>query len=128
MTFSESVKTCFSQYANFSGRASASEYWWFVLFYVAIYGVVSGIGRVCDSMALMAIAGIFSLACLLPNLAVAVRRMHDIGKGGGWIFISLIPLIGWIWFLYLCCQPSEPGENRFGSNPNDYNNPDNYQY
>lgn len=64
----------------------------------------------------MVIAYIIPLAFLLPNLAVSVRRMHDIGKGGGWIFISCIPIIGRIWFIVLCCKSSQYGENRFGYN------------
>lgn len=52
------------------------------------------------------------------KLAVSVRRLHDIGKGGGWIFISLVPLIGGIWYLVLMLLPSQPGGNRFGSQPN----------
>lgn len=58
-----------------------------------------------------------TLALLLPGLGVAVRRMHDIGKGGGWIFIALVPLVGWVWAIVLLCQPSEPFDNRFGPMP-----------
>ncbi|MBD5348898.1 MAG: DUF805 domain-containing protein [Bacteroides sp.] len=120
MTFSESIKSCFSKYAEFTGRASRSEFWYFTLFYLVVYGVLYGIGSACDSTFFMILAGLFSLGCLLPSLSVAVRRMHDIGKGGGWIFISFIPLIGSIWFIVLACQDSEPGANRFGANPNVY--------
>jgi uncharacterized membrane protein YhaH (DUF805 family) len=60
---------------------------------------------------------LYSVAILVPSLAVLVRRLHDVGKGGGWICISFIPLIGMIWLLVLMCQNSEPDSNRFGQNP-----------
>lgn len=55
------------------------------------------------------------LGLLVPTLAVSVRRLHDIGKGGGWIFINLIPLIGSIWFLVLLIKEGEKVANRFGN-------------
>ena len=60
------------------------------------------------------LSGAVSLALLIPSLAVTVRRLHDIGKGGGWIFISLIPFIGAIWLLILLIMQGELDENRFG--------------
>ncbi len=60
---------------------------------------------------------IYSLAVLLPSLAVSVRRLHDIGKGGGWIFINLVPVIGSIWYIILTVLPSQRGYNRFGAQP-----------
>jgi uncharacterized membrane protein YhaH (DUF805 family) len=56
---------------------------------------------------------IVMLALIIPSLAVSVRRMHDIGKAGGWILVNLIPLIGLIWFILLAIKDSEPGANRF---------------
>lgn len=55
------------------------------------------------------------LGLLVPTLAVSVRRLHDIGKGGGWIFINLIPVIGSIWFLILMIKKGESITNRFGA-------------
>ena len=63
------------------------------------------------------LSGLFGLITILPGLAVSVRRMHDIGKGGGWIFISLIPLIGQIWFIILAATAGETYPNRFGQVP-----------
>ncbi len=65
-------------------------------------------------MLFMILAGIVSLALLLPSLAVAVRRLHDVGKGGGWIFINPVPIIGSLWFLILLIKEDEPQANRFG--------------
>ena len=114
MSFVDAVKTCFSKYVDFNGRASRSEYWYFVLFNV-IVSIVAG--TVDQLIGMQAVAGIASLALLLPGLAVAVRRLHDVGKKWTYILMSLIPLVGWIFVLIAVCKDSEPGENQFGPNP-----------
>jgi uncharacterized membrane protein YhaH (DUF805 family) len=105
MTFVESIQTCFKKYADFSGRASRSEYWWWALFVLLITIVGQVIGDI--------LGGIASLAMLLPYLAVTSRRLHDIGKSGWWQLIGFIPLIGWVVLIYWCVQgPKEP--NTYG--------------
>ena len=131
--FGEAVKRAFSQYCCFSGRASRSEYWWFYLFNILIVTAlqiiqVIAIGGAAASGSYggaMAGAGIFailqwiwSIVALLPGLGLFVRRLHDIGKGGGWIFIGLIPIVGAIVLLVFACQESEMQPNRFGEVPN----------
>lgn len=101
MSFSQSIQTCFSKYADFTGRASRSEYWYFALFNFIIgcifYALMYGFGDDGEpSMFFYILYGLYCLGVLLPSLAVNVRRLHDIGKGGGWIFISFVPLIGGI--------------------------------
>jgi uncharacterized membrane protein YhaH (DUF805 family) len=92
MTFGESIKTCFTKYADFTGRASRSEYWWWFLF---------------DKL-----TAVFSLAVLLPGIAVGVRRLHDIDKSGWFLLLYFIPIIGGIILLYWAVQEGrEP--NRF---------------
>lgn len=61
--------------------------------------------------------GLYTLAVLIPGLAVAVRRLYDIGKSGWMILIALIPLVGGIWLLVLFVTDSNPGENQYGQNP-----------
>ena len=63
------------------------------------------------------LGGIYSLAVLIPGLAVSARRLHDTDRSGWWILINLIPVIGWIIYLVFLCSDSKPGENRFGPNP-----------
>lgn len=124
MNFTQAVRTVFSKYAVFTGRASRAEYWWFALFQ-AIVGLVLtlvfGLYNQNDPGALQYVGytvyGLYGLATLLPSIGVSVRRLHDTGRGGGWIFISLVPLIGGIWFIVLTVLPGEPGSNRFGSAP-----------
>lgn len=125
MGFVEAIKSFYQNYATFSGRSSRSAYWWVALYTFIVFLIpylflyfqlinyqLNGGGEI--SVALAVWCGLFWLANLLPNLALSVRRMHDIGKGGGWIFINCVPLIGGIWFLVLTLMPSEPYENRFG--------------
>ncbi|MDR1170749.1 MAG: DUF805 domain-containing protein [Prevotellaceae bacterium] len=110
------------QYAGFSGRARRKEYWMFVLFNI-IFCVVAAVLdnllglTMSDEIPYGVFYCLYVLAIFLPGLAVNVRRLHDVGKGGGWIFISLIPLIGYIWLLVLLCTDGEQGSNRFGQNP-----------
>ena len=103
------------QYTDFSGRARRREYWMFVLanFIVAlVLGIIDrifGWGQILSE--------IYSLAVLLPSIAVCIRRLHDIGKSGWWLLIALIPLIGEIWLIVLFCQDSQYGANQWGENP-----------
>jgi uncharacterized membrane protein YhaH (DUF805 family) len=108
-------------YVGFSGRARRKEHWMFVLFHI-IFLIVA---MILDTMLGTNIAPlpygviyfVYSLAIFLPALAVTVRRLHDTGKSGFWIFIALIPLIGSIWLLVLLCTEGTAGENKYGPDP-----------
>ena len=108
-------------YVGFSGRARRKEYWMFTLFNI-IFCIVA---VVLDNILGTAIEGIgyglfyllYGLAIILPSLAVTIRRLHDVGKSGWMIFISLIPFIGAIWLLILLVLDSNPGDNKYGPNP-----------
>ncbi len=99
MTFQESIQTCFKKYADFNGRALRPEYWWFFLFCV--------LGDLILEALSSNVSWIFSLATLLPLLAVGARRLHDIGKSGWWQLLWLIPIIGWAIIIYFLVQPSQ---------------------
>lgn len=104
MTFGESIQTCFSKYADFSGRASRSEYWWWLLF---VFLATMAASVVNDK-----VSALFSIAVMLPGLAVGARRLHDIDKSGWLQLLFLIPVIGWIILIYWAAQEGkEP--NRF---------------
>lgn len=108
MTFVDSIKTCFSKYADFNGRAARSEYWWFALFIVAGGFAISLISDMLGTL--------FYLGTLVPSIAAAARRLHDTDKSGWLQLIALIPVLGWIAIIYLLVQPAkEP--NRFGATP-----------
>jgi uncharacterized membrane protein YhaH (DUF805 family) len=109
------------KYAVFSGRSRRKEYWYFVLFVVIVSIVLSLIdslsGTYHSESGTGLLSGISSLAILIPSIAVSVRRLHDIGRTGWWVLISLVPLIGWIVLLVFHVQDSTPGTNRYGPNP-----------
>lgn len=108
MDFMAAVKTCFSKYADFSGRATRSEYWYFFLFNF-IVGIVLGW--------IPFLGWLVSLALLVPSLAVAWRRLHDMGKSGAFYLFILIPLVGWIFVLIWLCKETQPGDNQYGPQP-----------
>ncbi len=109
------------KYGIFGGRARRKEYWMFVLFNI-IFAIVAMIldnvlGLANERTGYGIIYTLYALAVLLPGLAVTVRRLHDIGKSGWWIFITLIPFIGAIWLLVLLATDSQPSDNQYGPNP-----------
>src|SRR4051794_17675133 len=114
MGFADAIRSVFSKYVGFSGRARRSEFWWFTLFAVILYIVVAIIDAAIGSSILGIIVG---LALLLPSLAVTVRRLHDTGRSGWWILIGIIPVIGAIVLLVFECQDSQPGTNAHGPSP-----------
>jgi uncharacterized membrane protein YhaH (DUF805 family) len=102
------------QYAVFQGRARRKEYWMFTLFSVLATIVCSIIDGILGIMLLMPL---YSLAVLLPSIGVAIRRLHDTGRSGWWILISLVPAVGGIILLIFLCLDSEAGDNAYGANP-----------
>lgn len=117
MKFGDAVYSAFQNYCNFSGRASRSEYWWFVLFNVLIQIILQGFGLAFNTTFLYILSYFAAIILFLPGLALSWRRLHDIGKAGGYYFIGLIPLVGTIILLVWLCKPSEPVPNRFGAVP-----------
>ena len=131
MDFQSAIRNCFRNYATFRGRASRSEYWWFTLFILLAMLVLSiietrflGFGEVTRGPGSWAwrsnggpLTGLFTLGVLLPGLAVAVRRLHDLGKSGWWLLVGLVPLLGGLILLFFMVQPSEPCANAYGAGP-----------
>lgn len=114
-------KVVFENYANFSGRARRSEYWYFLLAQIIFLIVATIIDKVTglnfEPLPYGYVYLAYSFAVFLPGLAVGVRRLHDVGKSGWFFFIALIPLIGSIWLLVLFCQEGNAGENEYGIDP-----------
>ena len=106
MTFFDAIKTCFSKYASFNGRAKRSEFWWFMLFYLLVTCAAAMIGDT--------VYGLACLAFLLPTLAVSVRRLHDTDHNGWWILLSIIPLANFL-LLYWYCISGTEGANEYGN-------------
>ena len=93
MSFMESITTVFQKYAVFEGRARRSEYWWFVLAYSIVSGVLSGLGTAMNGSGagtlFTVLSGLVGLAVLVPTIAVTTRRLHDTGRSGWWQLYGL---------------------------------------
>lgn len=117
--FGEAVKRFFSNYVNFEGRASLSEFWWVMLFQFLIgiaFVVLAAFGAALSPYAALVIQVISTLASLglfLPSLSLSVRRLHDIGKAGVYLLMGLIPFAGGIILLVYFCTASDGG-NQWG--------------
>ena len=117
MDFATSIKTCFSKYAVFSGRASRSEFWWFALF-----GFIGGIVTMVVDVMILGYSSdssgptniIFSIVTFLPYLSVGARRLHDINKSGWWQLIVLT-VIGLILLIIWWATVGENKKNIHGS-------------
>ena len=99
-----------SRYADFNGRAGRAEYWYFVLFNILVGTAVGLVAMLVGDW----FSYIYSLALLVPGVAIGVRRLHDIGKSGWWLLISLIPFIGTIWLIILLAKKGDQGTNAYG--------------
>ena len=106
------------KYADFSGRARRSEYWFFMLFVAVLNGVMYGLDFIilgATETGYGILSSLFSLAIFVPTIAVSVRRMHDTGRAGWWYLLAFIPLGGLI-VLFFFIQDSEP-DNQYGPCP-----------
>jgi uncharacterized membrane protein YhaH (DUF805 family) len=108
-------------YAVFHGRARRQEYWYFVLINVIIsvaLAIVDGVtGTYNSDVGLGLLSGIYTLAVLIPGIAVSVRRLHDIGRSGWWLLIVLVPLVGAIVLFIFMVLDSKPEQNEYGPSP-----------
>lgn len=112
MNFSTSVKTCVHKYADFSGRATRSEYWWFYLLFMVGYLLLATFTFIINKN-LIILLGLFSLIILLPLLAAGVRRLHDVNRSGWWILLSFVPFAS-LALMYFQVQPSDKNDNQYG--------------
>ena len=131
MGFSDAIKTGLAKFATWQGRASRSEYWYFILFNFLVLFVAAILDKVLGTNFKMTnpatglevglpygyLYMLGSLALLLPNLAVMVRRLHDTDRSGWWYWIALIPLIGAILLIVWFCTRGTNGSNRYGADP-----------
>lgn len=135
MDFKEAVRSVLGQYASFSGRATRSEYWWWVLFtaivYFACYFLIflarfifpptanaegpesPGLGATL-ALVLFVLMLAAMLALLIPSIAVLARRLHDTNRSALWILAGLIPLVGGLILIVLCVVESDQGSNQYG--------------
>jgi uncharacterized membrane protein YhaH (DUF805 family) len=114
MGFGQAIGSGFSNYVNFSGRACRSEYWFWTLFVILAEIVTSIIDWVIGASVT---TSLFGLATLLPSLAVAIRRLHDLDRTGWWFLLAFVPIVGWIILIIWYCTKGTEGSNRFGPDP-----------
>ena len=114
MSFTEAISDAFSKYVTFTGRSSRSAYWWFYLFGLIVVLAALIIDYLIGTYPIIYVVA--TLALLLPNLAVLVRRLHDSGHSAWWLLIALVPLVGAIVLLVFTIQGSAP-PNQWGNGP-----------
>jgi len=116
MTFALAVSTALRKYVTFQGRARRAELWYFALFQLILFAIAlifefihTGLGQTLYTL--------LAIALFLPNIAVGIRRLHDIDRSGWWILIDFVPLAGPIILLVWYCTAGTPGPNQFGPDP-----------
>lgn len=114
MNMPDAVRSVLTNYANFNGRARRSEYWWWVLAVVLVSLVLNILEAALGTGSIL--STLFSLAILVPGLAVGARRLHDTGKSGWLLLIGLIPLVGFILLIVWFATDSQ-GDNQYGPSP-----------
>jgi uncharacterized membrane protein YhaH (DUF805 family) len=115
----DAVRSVYRKYADFSGRATRSEFWLVWLFHSLAIVVLSFAAAAAGSMASIAntAIGVFVLGSIIPTLALTVRRLHDTGRSGWWLLLGFVPVIGGLILLFWYMLPSTPGPNRFDAPP-----------
>ena len=125
LTPAQAIKSVFRKYADFSGRAPRSEYWWFGLLLWVVIALISVIALIPTGTNMygdpahnleivpMLLGPILFIGVLLPSLAVLVRRLHDANFSGWFVFLGLIPGVGAIILFVFTLLPSNPAGARF---------------
>lgn len=103
------------KYASFDGRAGRKEFWMFILVSNLIFLVAAVVEGVLNFVGYL--TGVITLVHLLPSLGVTVRRLHDIGRSGWWMLVTLIPIIGLLVLLYFFVLPGDVQPNKYGPDP-----------
>ena len=118
MNLIESVETVlYKKYATFKGRAVRSEFWWFELFSVLVFGSFHFWASVSDfPNQVELLMAVCDTLLLVPSISVATRRLHDINRSGWWLLLGLT-IVGNLLLLYWFCIRSQAEDNRFGCNP-----------
>jgi uncharacterized membrane protein YhaH (DUF805 family) len=121
--FVEAIKRFYAKYAQFSGRASRSEYWWVALYMAIIYIPLSILSSTAGTnslgepngfgILLSILLGLFALGHIVPSIAIGVRRLHDVNMSGWFYLLSLIPFVGGLIMLVFMVLPPKPEGARF---------------
>jgi uncharacterized membrane protein YhaH (DUF805 family) len=113
---STAIRAVLGKYVTFSGRARRAEYWYFALFGLILLLVAVGLEMIARGIGSVVYL-VVVLGLALPNIAVTVRRFHDLDRSGWWYFLGLVPIVGGIIILIWLCSPGTAGPNRYGPDP-----------
>ena len=119
VSFPNAIKFGFQRYFDFSGRSTRAEYWWWALFvFIAnsILIIVDNIAGTTITPTTGIISSLFLLVIIIPNIAVMVRRLHDINRSGWWVFLGAVPVVGPIVIIVWMCKRGDEEENKYKSN------------
>ena len=97
------------KYAVFDGRAGRREFW---LFFLVNLVVAAILGRLSSGL-----QNLYTLAVLLPNIGVGIRRLHDTDRSGWWMLLGFVPVVGWIVIIVFAIQKGTAGSNKYGPVP-----------
>lgn len=105
---------------DFNGRSHRAEYWYFVLFSVIIsfvLGFIDGAMGTPGQVGIGLLGAAYSIAIIIPSIAVGVRRLHDTGRSGWWLLVAIVPIVGPLALIFFFVQDSNEGINDYGPNP-----------
>ena len=115
------LKEVIAKYATFRGRARRREYWRYILYYVIAFVTLVLVDMLTGTFNMESqlgfLSGLFLLFMLIPSVAVAVRRLHDTERGGWWLLLAFLPLIGQLVLLFFFIQEGDEGDNAYGPDP-----------
>lgn len=114
-TVLQAYLSMWKHFTDFGSRTTRATYWKAAAVNIVIYFVLYAVTLSSNSTGAISIVSIYSLAALVPGLAIAVRRLHDSNHSGGWIFLAVIPIVGSLAVLVFMLLPSSQGDNRYGS-------------
>lgn len=108
------------KYADFTGRASRSQYWWFIginfLIWCACALIDSLVGFFNLDLGIGLLSGLYALVMVIPSLSAGTRRLHDTDRSGWWLLLGFVPIISLVLLVFMLLK-SQPGANRFGESP-----------
>jgi uncharacterized membrane protein YhaH (DUF805 family) len=117
-TFLGALKDGFSRYVDFKTRSTRSQYWWWFVWSL----LIDFAARFADSMMGAGQTGplgsLTFLVILIPSIALAIRRLHDIGRTGWWLLLIFVPFVGWIVLIVFYCTKTQEAANQWGLPPN----------
>jgi uncharacterized membrane protein YhaH (DUF805 family) len=116
MGFKEAIASGFKNYAKFSGRAARSEFWLWQLF-IFLAAIVVGVVDALIEPDSSVVSSLWSVAVLVPSIAVAIRRLHDADISGWWLMLIFVPLVGFVMLIIWWIGEGTVGYNRFGADP-----------